>query len=357
MGHPRYSRGPNHCRHTHTTPATPRNAAHSLPVEIWYAIFTQVCDPRGKDAAAISQVSRFFYQAIAPYRLESLVIYGESQIKAFCKSMKVMPQHVPRAKHLYIGFIPDSAVTDCRTVCDAVIDGWIQNHEETRAQRDERIRQNSILSTFGFHPLEYTNFQRDVVDGIVSEHSKTLQTLTYLSTVGHIKFQVLGHLPSLRNLTVVCLRYDSTLYGVYDNIRVPRRTQFPLLERLHLSSFDTESLFKYDEFRRFTPGLTHLRLSGRQCYPQLEKLPSHTNLLIQMILVSTKERQMLVPYMRRILSDERYSQRITLLDPGYGEDGRYGFFDALLDWLDVSSGGNAFWGVTSQVTIHELATW
>ena len=132
-------------------------------------------------------------------------------------------------------------------------------------------------------------------------------------------------------------------------------TQFPLLERLHLSYFDTKPLFEHDEFRRAAPGLTHLRLSGRKCYPQLEKLPPRINLLVQMILMSGQEQQNLVPYMKRILSDEQYSQRITLLEPGHREEERYGFFDALSDWLDVSSGGNAFWGVANQVTIDELA--
>ena len=321
-----------------------------------------MCDPRGKDAAAISKVSRYLYQTIAPYRLESLVIYGESQIRAFYEAMKVMPQHVPRAKHLYIGFIPDSAVTaatadsvDCQEVCDAVVKGWIQHHEETPAQRDHRIRKNVTLSLFGFHPSEYTAFQQDIVGGIISEHSKTLQTLTYLNTVSHVGFEVFGHLPSLRNLTVVCLRYKSTFYEVPHNNSLHRVTQFPLLERLHLSYFDTKPLFEHDEFRRAAPGLTHLRLSGRKCYPQLEKLPPRINLLVQMILMSGQEQQNLVPYMRRILSDEQYSQRITLLEPGHREEERYGFFDALSDWLDVSSGGNAFWGVANQVTIDELA--
>jgi hypothetical protein len=286
------------------------------------------------------------------------VIYGESRISAFHKAMKVMPQHVPRAKHLYIAFIPDSAVTaDCQTVCDAVIDGWIQHHEETQDQRDRRIRQNSTLSLFGFHPQEFTGFQQCVVGGIISEHSKTLQTLTYLSTSNHVTSHLFGHLPSLKNLTVACLHYKSTFYAAHCNDPLYQTAQFPLLERLHLSYFDTKPLFVDDKFCRTAPGLTHLRLSGRKCYPQLEKIPSHTNVLVQMIMMSTQEKQMLVPYMRRILSDEQYSQRITLLDPGYREGGRYGFFDALLDWLDVSSGGNAFWGATNQVTIDELAAW
>jgi len=92
-------------------------------------------------------------------------------------------------------------------------------------------------STFGFHPLKYTNFQRDVVGGIIYEHSKTLQTLTYLSTVGHIRFQVFEHLPLLRNLTVVCLRYNLVVYGVHNNNPLHRTTQFPSLERLHINLF------------------------------------------------------------------------------------------------------------------------
>ena len=73
-----------------------------------------------------------------------------------------------------------------------------------------------------------------------------------------------------------------------------------------------------------------------------------------MILMTSQEQQNLVLY-TRVLSNEQYGQRTTLLEPGHREEERYGFFDALLDWLDVSSGGNAFWGVANQVTIDESA--
>lgn len=58
--------------------------------------------------------------------------------------------------------------------------------------------------------------------------------------------------------------------------------------------------------------------------------------------------------MRGILSVPSYKERTVLLEPGHREDGRYGFFDALLDWLDVSSGGNAFWDRDNMVTIEDL---
>lgn len=93
-------------------PATPRNPVCVVPPEVWEDIFTSACDPGGKTAAAISRVSRYFYDAIKPYRLTSLVICGESQIMAFHNAMKVMPLDVPRAKHLYIALFPDSYVGD-----------------------------------------------------------------------------------------------------------------------------------------------------------------------------------------------------------------------------------------------------
>ena len=288
------------------------------------------------------------------------MIYGETQIKAFHESMKVMPRDVPRAKHLYIGFIPDSDVTaDLRETCEAVIDGWTQHHEETSTQRDRRMRLNTSLSILGFHPPDYYDLQQDyyelqqnVVGGIISQHSGTLQTLSYLTPVININFQMFGWLSSLRNLTIVCLRYKSTFY---DNVPLHRIIRFPRLECLHLSYFNTEPLFKYEKFDRVAPNLTHLRLSGRKCYPQLEKLPPRTKVLVQMILMSSQEQRAQISHMRKVLSHEPYSQRITLLEPGHREEGRYGFFDALLDWLDVSFGGNAFWDAANQVTISQLA--
>ena len=62
-----------------------------------------------------------------------------------------------------------------------------------------------------------------------------------------------------------------------------------------------------------------------------------------------------VPYLRGFLSDQRHRERIVLLELGHREDGRYGFFDALLGWLDVSTGGNTFWGAADQIMSDDLA--
>jgi len=326
-----------------------------FPVEIWNPIFAQACDPRGKVAAAISQVSRYFYQVIGPYRFASLVIYGESQIVAFHEAMEVMPPNVPRAKHLYIGFIPESRVAATRPVCDAVIEGWIQHREETETQRDDRTNQNSTLSNFGMYPQEYDSIQGVAVAGIIFQHRGTLETLTYLTPVSYVNFEMFGCLSSLRDLTVVCLCYKSTFYEIHHSNPLHRQTQFPSLERLHLSYFDTKPLFDHNEFRRVAPKLTHLRLSGRKCFPQFEKLLPDTKVLVQVILLSSQEQPHQLGWLRRILSTQQYKQRLKLLEPGHREDCRYGFFDALLDWLDVSTGGNAFWGDSDQVTIDELA--
>jgi len=337
------------------TPATvfPPPAAARLPIEIWNAILPQACDLRGRTAAAISRVSRYFYGAIKPYRFTSLVIYGESQIWAFHEAMKIMPPDIPRAKHLYIALIPDVDAVHTDPVCDAVIDGRIHDRDLTPTEDDQRVRRNRNLSNFGTCPAEYADIQWDDVAGIIFHHRETLKTLTYLTTVGHIDFEVFGCLPSLRDLTVVCLHYRSTLF-MFHNKHL-QQIQFPQLTRLHLSYCDLEPLFRHDEFRRVAPKLTHLRISGRKCYPELEKLHPDTKVLVQMILMSNQEQRAQVSYMRGILSNQ--PERITLLEPGRKEDGRYGFFDALLDWLDVSTGGNAFWGDDGRqvVTIDELA--
>ena len=326
-----------------------------FPTEIWDAIFAEACDLRGKNAAAISQVSRYFRQTIAPYRLRSLVIYGERQIVAFHEAMKKMSPDVPRAKHLYIGFIPNSDVVDIQPVYDAVIDGWIHHREETETQRDDRKHLDSTLSSSGMHPAKYIDIQQVGVAGIISQHRTTLQTLTYLTPVSYISFEMFGHLPSLRNLTIVCLRSRSTFYEVCHDDPLHRQTQFPLLERFHISYFHTEPLFRHDEFRRIAPNLRYLRLSGWKCHPKFEKLHPHTKVLVQMSLLSRPEQPEQVLDMSWIPSDQQHRERIVLLEPGHREDGRYGFFDALLDWLDVSTGGNAFWDATNQVTIDELA--
>jgi len=274
---------------------------------------------------------------------------------AFYRAVEVMPLDIPRAKHLYIGFIPEPYVTATHPVWNAVIDGWIQHREETETQRDERAYRNLSLFAFGMHSPEYTWIQRVAVAEIIFQHKGTLETLTYLTPASHIDFGMFGCLPNLRNLTVVCFRYDSIFYDIHRGNPLHRHTQFPSLERLHLSYFDIEPLFRHNEFRRVAPKLTHLRLSGRKCYPQFEMLLPDTKVLVQTILGSSQGHPMQLEWLRRILSIQQYRQRFTLLEPGHREDGRYGFFDALLDWLDVSTAGDAFWGATDQVTIDELA--
>lgn len=337
------------------TPATPRNPVYLIPIEIWDVILDLACDPRGLTAAAISRVSRYFNNAIKPRRLSSLVIYGESQIVAFHRAMKVMPLDVPRANHLYIGLIPDSYARGAHQVCHSVIDGWIQDLEETQDQRDRRISQHSKLSTFGPHPGHYVHIQWDDVGGIISHHRETLQTLTYLTTGSVITPDVFGWLPRLKDLTIVCLRYKSMFRHVGINHPLHQTTQFPILERLHLSYFNTKPLFDHDEFRRVAPKLTHFRISGRKCYLKYEKLPLRTKILIQPILLSSQEQEPQLRHLREILSVPSYEKRTVLLEPGHREDQRYGFFDALLDWLDVSAGGSSFWGRGNEVTVNDLA--
>ena len=327
----------------------------SVPMEIWDVIFTLACDQHGTTAAAISRVSRFFYKAIGPYRLVSLMIYGLSQIMAFDRAMQAMPLDVPRAKHLYIALISDKDVKDTQQVCRSFIDGRIRDPEETQDQRNRREAQNSHLSAFGHHTSEYEGAQW-AVGRIVSQHGSTLETLTYLTTVSYASFEIFGRLLSLKNLTIVCLRYKSTFYEVPRHIPVYKDMRFPRLERLHLSYFDTAPLFAHDEFRRVAPNLTDLRISGRKCYPQYEKLPLRTKVFVQPILLSSQEQKSQLLHLRRILSVPSYKKRTVLLEPGHREDWRYGFFDALSDWLDVSGGGNAaFWSGDDKVDIDNLA--
>jgi len=332
------------------TTVIPPPARHPLdlfPTEIWNVILPQTCDLRGRNAAAIAQVSRYFYAVIKPYRFTSLVICGESRIAAFHEAMKVMPPDVPRAKHLYIALIP----TGTDPVCDAIIDGRIRDRDP--AAWMPWMRQNRDLPGFGIDPGKYTDIQRGAVAGIIFHHRESLQTLTYLTTINHIDFGVFGCLPSLRDLTIVS-HYEAVFSQVHDS-KYPRQAQFPQLARLHLSYFDFGPLFSHDEFRRVAPKLTHLRISGRKCYPELEKLHPDTKLLVQMILLTGQDRQTQVPHMKRILLNQ--PERITLLEPGRKEEKKYGLFDALLDWRDISAGGDSFWGDGDRqvVTIDELA--
>ena len=347
--------GPNHAVTLTLLPAMPRNPVFRCPIEIWDVIFALACDHSGKIAAAICGVSRYFYEIVKPHRLKSLVVYGESRIVAFHKAMKIIPPDVPRAEHLFIALIPDSFATETDNFCGEFIDGWAHHRGETEDQRNHRISRNSNLSSFGWHPTEYTSLQEDVVRGVISHHRETLRTLTYLTRVSHINFEMFGFLPKLEDLTLVCLRYKSTFYAVHRGKPVCQTHQFHSLKRLHVSYFDTEPLFRHDEFRRIAPEITHLRISGRECYPQYDKLPPHTKVFIQMILMSSQEQGMQISHMRDIFSTKSDEERTVLLEPGHREEGRYGFFDALLDWLDVSAGRNAFWESENMVTIDQLA--
>ena len=131
--------------------------------------------------------------------------------------MDVMPLDVPHVKHLYIGLILDSNVRDTEPVCHSLIEGWIRHLGEAQDQRELRIYWHFSL----YAPLHHPIIQRDVVGGIISQHRETLEILTYLTTVGDITFEMFGCLPSLKDLTVVCLQSTSTFHEVNHGGSVP----------------------------------------------------------------------------------------------------------------------------------------
>lgn len=270
------------------------------------------------------------------YRLSSEVIYGESEIVAFNEELKTMPPDAPRSKHLFIGLIPDHDAEGARKVCNSILEGLVLGREETDNQRAERTRRNSHLSTFcpvlGYSP----DIWQDSVGGIISQHRDTLESLTYLTTTNHIDFRIFGRLPNLRDLTIVRLGSDDMLYHAgRDNNRNRQHTQFPSLERLRLSHFAVSPDFMPDDFRHLSPNLTHLHISGRMCYPGFDRLPRDTRVWLQPILNSRETWRVGVPGFKRILAVQGDMERTTILEPVNSEEGIYGFFDALLDWLDV----------------------
>lgn len=329
------------------------NPVYRCPIEIWNVIFALACEPGGRTAAAICGVSRYFYEAIKPHRLNSLAIYGKSRIAAFHRAMEIIPADVPRAKHLYIGLIPDLRVEDTQEVCDTIIDGWFHGREETGSDRDYQKTRGSDLFTFGPYSPEHEDFQGDVVGGIISQHRDTLQTLTYLTVANYINFKVFGCLPNLQDLAIVYLCHKSIFSEPYVDDTAHQRIQFPLLKRLHLSYFEAKFPFDPEDFRNFAPELTHLRISGRECFIRLENLPPRTKVLLQPIMTPGQEKRQLISQIYSGLSKKSSKKRTVMLEPGRREERRYGFFDALKDWLDVSDGGNAFWDSESIVTHDE----
>ena len=270
--------------------------------------------------------------------------------------MQIIPPDVPRANHLCIGFVPDSAAAGIKQLCDMTVDG-LKAGLRGGMRIPRWIGKMTTLHTHLVYPLEEEDagIQRNLVGGIISQHSETLRTLTYLTTVSNVSFEMFGCLQNLEDLTIVYPGHAMRFSEIRHNNPLRRRVQFPSLKRLHISNFDTQSLFDCDELRPIAPGLTHLRLSGRRCYPNLERLPVRTKVLIQPILILREEQQAQVSHIRRILSKRSYRERFTLLEPGFINYNAYGFIDGLVDWLDVSSGGNAFWNAENEVTIDELA--
>ena len=89
-------------------------------------------------------------------------------------------------------------------------------------------------------------------------------------------------------------------------------------------------------------------MSGHRFSPEYDKLPtSCTRVLIQPVTTSLWEQGGRVSQAREILSKGPDRVETVLLEPGPRDEERYGFSDALLDWLDVSAGGDAFWDGTN----------
>lgn len=73
-----------------------------LPPEIWSEIFSHSCTDDGRTGCSLSLVSHFFSECSKPYKLQSVVVLGLTQLFAFADLLERTPSPLRRVKHILL---------------------------------------------------------------------------------------------------------------------------------------------------------------------------------------------------------------------------------------------------------------
>lgn len=200
-----------------------------VPLELWREIFSKACTDKGFTGCSLSLVSKFFREASAAVKLQSVALMGPPNIIAFESMLIGQPENLRHVQYLYISWAPWP---------DRVSGGTMNNKEqdELGLMMDSAIQ--SILTT---------------VAGAV----KVLELHAYRFMPGEmppIPFPHLTHLAS----------DGYPLRRSHNHFEASDSPIFPNLRRWHfmqpLNGYSDVDLV--DCISKFAPLLTHLRISG-----------------------------------------------------------------------------------------------
>ncbi|KAJ7184909.1 hypothetical protein C8R46DRAFT_938886 [Mycena filopes] len=207
----------------------------ALPVELHSKIYRLACKDDGTTGRALSRVSTRINAVSAPYRYQSLVVCGPTQLQKLVDRLRAVPRELRRIRYLFV--YDQSALRD-RPAPRASV--FLQDaRKEAKADEEE---------------LRTWVYPADLASNLVEILSMAQETVEILSVVsvkegseGPLLFQ--GSFPALEHLTI---------RGPHP---IPTSPTFaPLLTTLHLTGDALPRRFA-DTLAQNHPALSRLRLS------------------------------------------------------------------------------------------------
>lgn len=203
------------------------------PLELWTKIATFACTDGGYTGCSLSLVSRTMRSIVDPVRYHTVSIFGNQKLFAFASQLAALSVDKPPViRHLLIADLRVHYPTYSRRRGEFIFEEWrqMQNQaEEDQANITRTIRAIVSSAAPHLHTLAIHNWQYDPI-------------------ADHTFFPVL---------------HDATLTRVPGRWCAPdAHTRFPALRRLHVLSPNSGAHDFWDSLTKFTPHLTHLRLTG-----------------------------------------------------------------------------------------------
>ncbi|KAI9065743.1 hypothetical protein FKP32DRAFT_1665249 [Trametes sanguinea] len=199
---------------------------NALPLELHAQIFEFACTDDGTTARSLSLVSRYVRDVSAPYRYQSLSIFGLEQMNELVTRLDALPHHLRRIRHLFLS-------------------DWTHNQTKGRVvpSSDEALDRYELEKTLAVR--------------IITLAAATVETLVVVSSCPYTGPTLLGALFS----TPMPRLTELSVHGFYPFPHVPR--SMPRLERLHLSgNRNPHGLLQLGALDAACPSLVHLHLSG-----------------------------------------------------------------------------------------------
>ncbi|KAF7308981.1 hypothetical protein MKEN_01098800 [Mycena kentingensis (nom. inval.)] len=249
-----------------------------LPPELCYIIFLFACTDTGTTGRSLSLVSRYIRATSAAYKLQSIALFGRTQLADFATLLDNTPAHLRNTRFLYLNGNETAAelaamrndklqeLEDAQAALAAVRGRISAGDSEPVDKRAEGIALEEVRRAFLCGHAQLQEAQRGAAElafRVLQLLAPSLEVLDItLSTFAAGRLVELDTTPmaNLVNLTSSCgfpLVSGRTMPELY-----PQLTHLHVIASEHQWNLTSEYLAATSGITTFAPRLTHLRLSS-----------------------------------------------------------------------------------------------